>query len=497
MPSTSLISSSIRSFIFSSLLLTLLPLSLLNSTAATIPAQHQPPKSESEHQLQLQPSAKEISVYVIPIEGQITNAQLYILRRGLKEAVANNIDAVVLKINTPGGDVQTTLEMMDALKNFKGETLTFVDKEAMSAGAYISAATDGIYFHPNGILGAAAVIESTGAEVSETLKQKIGSYLRARVRSYSTEYRYRGDVIHAMMDPDFVFKIDDKVIKDKGELLTLTANEAVAEYGDPKQPLFASGIVDDVDQLLAKQYKGASYHIKNFELTWSEYFARWLNTITPILLGLGMLCLFIEFKTPGFGFFGITGILFLLIVFASSYVAGLAGHEAIIIFLIGLILIALELFVIPGIFVAGVLGILMLLGSILWALADIWPGDDFHITFDLFLQPLIDLALGLIIATAGILIIGRFFLKSWIWDALILRSSVGGGIQTISTEPDQADAEPGDRGVAITDLHPWGEVEIKGKRYSARVAVGAIDTNMEIEVVGKEDFGLIVKNFKQ
>lgn len=474
----------------------LLPLLLLflNLTAATAAPQTQEPESPA-----VQADAetvREISVYVIPIEGQISNAQLYILRRGLKEAVSNNIDAVVLKLNTPGGDVQTTLEMMDALKNFKGDTLTFVDKEAMSAGAYISAATDEIYFHPKGILGAAAVIESTGGEVSETLKQKIGSYLRARIRSYSTEHRYRGDVIHAMMDANYVFKIGDKVIKDKGELLTLTANEAVAEYGDPKQPLLAAGIVDNVDELLANQYKGATYHVKNFELTWSEYFARWLNTITPILLGLGMLCLFIEFKTPGFGFFGICGIVLLLIVFASSYVAGLAGHEAIIIFLIGLILIALELFVIPGVFVAGVIGILMVFGSIIWALADIWPGEDFHITFDLFLQPLIDLALGLIIAIAGIIIIGRFFLKTWIWDALVLRSSVGGGIHTTPTESQDTSAKVGDHGIAVTDLHPWGEVEIAGKRYGARVAVGAIDTNMEVEVVGKEDFGLIVRGMK-
>lgn len=468
--------------------LKLLPLLLfVNLTACSVFGEDQKGQREA---------GKEISVYVIPIEKQISDAQLYILRRGLKEAVANGIDAVVLKINTPGGDVQTTIDMMDALKNFKGETFTFVDKEAMSAGAYISAATDEIYFHPKGILGAAAVIESTGAEVSATLKQKIGSYLRARIRSYSEDHRYRGDVIHAMMDPDFVFKIGDKVIKDKGELLTLTANEAVAEYGDPKQPLLAAGIVNDVDELLAKQYKGASYHIKNFELTWSEYFARWLNTITPILLGIGILCLFIEFKTPGFGFFGISGIVLLLIVFASSYVAGLAGHEEIIVFLLGLVLIVLEIFFIPGVLILGGLGTLMVLGSIVWALADIWPGPDFQITFDLFVQPLIDLAIGLIIAIGGIILVGRFFLKTWIWDALVLRSSVGGGGSNVPTEVEQVGVRVGDRGMAVTDLHPWGEVEIDGKRYSARVAVGAIDTNMEVEVVGKEDFGLIVRSLK-
>lgn len=439
---------------------------------------------------------KEISVYVIPVEGEISNSQLYILRRGLKQAVVNNIDAVVLKINTPGGDLQSMLQMMEALENFKGDTVTFVDTEAISAGAYISASTDEIYFHPKGILGAAAVIQSAGAEVPATLKHKIDSYLRAKIRSYTTKYRYRGDVIRAMMDIDFVFKIGDKVIKEKGELLTLTANEAVVQYGEPPEPLLASGIVESVDQLLKKKYDGIPYHIKNFELTWSEYLARSLNTITPIMLGLGMLCLFIEFKTPGFGFFGISGIILLLIVFASSYIAGLAGHEEIIVFLFGLILIGIELFLIPGLLVAGVIGFLMVFGSIVWALADIWPGKEFQITPSLFVQPLIDFAIGLIIAAVGIVIVGRFFLKSWIWDALVLKSSVGEGADS-TREEGKKGPEIGDRGVAVTDLHPSGEVEIENKRYQARVSVKAILQNSEIEVVGKEDFGLIVKDVRK
>lgn len=438
-----------------------------------------------------------ISVYLIPIEGEINNAQLYILRRGLKEAMTNKIDAVVLKMNTPGGDVQTTLKMMEALNNFKGMTFTFVDTEAISAGAYISMATNAIYFHPKGVLGAAAVIESTGAEISATLKQKISSYLRARVRSYSSHQRYWGDVIHAMMDVDYIFKIGDTIIKDKGELLTLTADEAIVQYGDPKEPLLASGIVQTVDELLSTAYQGKPFEIKNFQLTWSEYFARWLNKMTPILLGIAMLCLFIEFKTPGFGIFGITGVVLLLIVFASSYVAGLAGYEGIIVFLIGTVLIMLELFVLPGFIIFGALGILLILGSIVWSLADIWPGTEFNITFDLFLQPLMDLAIGLIIAILGIVIISRFFLKSWFWNTLVLQFSVGKGIINPSAKDEEYTPKPGAHGIAVTDLHPWGEVEIDGKRYGAKVGIGIVDKNMKIEVIGKEDFGLIIRRLKE
>ena len=444
------------------------------------------------------PSSVKTSVYIIPIEGQISNAQFFIIRRALKQAVENNIDAVVLKINTPGGDLKSTLKIMEALDNFKGTTITFVSKEAMSAGAYIAAATNEIYFHPQGILGAAAVIQATGQEVSESLKQKIDSYLRARVRSYTQEHRYRGDVIRAMMDDDFVLKIDGQTIKDKGELLTLTAQEAVKEYGSPPEKLFGAGIFNSTDDLLNSKFGSGQYEVKDFLLTWSEDLARWLTKITPILLGLGLLLLFIEFKTPGFGIFGISGIVLLLVVFASSYVAGLAGHEAILVFAFGIILLAVELFILPGIMVAGILGLLMIFGSIIWALADIWPNKDFKFTFDLFLEPIIDLAIGLIIAISGIFILGRYFLKSWLWNILVLKSTVGApSTPTISQNPKDSSPQVGSRGIAITDLHPAGEVQINNIRYQAKVNVGEISKKSEIEVVQVTGFGLIVKEVQQ
>jgi len=446
-----------------------------------------------------QPASKELLVYVIPLEGEISTAQMYILRRGLKQAVQNKIDVAILKINTPGGDLETTLEMIEALENFKGETLTYVDTEAMSAGAYIAASTDDIFFNPRGILGAAAVIQQGGTEVPGTLKQKIDSYMRAKMRTHVSENRYRSDVIRAMMDTDFVFKIGDKLIKDKGELLTLTAQEAIEKYGDPPQPLLAAGIVDNIDELLKAKYGNQPYLIKNFELTWSEYLARWMNKITPILLGLGMLAIFIELKSPGFGFFGIVGIVLFLIVFASSYIAGLGGHEEVIIFILGLLLLGLEIFVIPGVFVVGALGILMILSSIIWALADVWPGSEFHITPEIFVEPFIELALGLIIACIGIAIIGRYFFHSRISDLLILKTFVGQ--KNDRSQGDQEneikEVQMGARGLTVTDLHPGGIVEINSKRYPARVNLEAIDKNTEIEVVGREDFGLIVKNIRK
>ena len=122
-------------------------------------------------------------VVIIPIRDQIAKPELYILRRGLKEAIDNKVDTIVLDMETPGGALDVTFEMLKALEKFPGKTVTYVNREAISAGALISAGTDEIYFSPAGVIGAAAPVLATGAEIDETMRSKIVSYLKARVRS--------------------------------------------------------------------------------------------------------------------------------------------------------------------------------------------------------------------------------------------------------------------------------------------------------------------------
>jgi membrane-bound serine protease (ClpP class) len=198
-------------------------------------------------------AAKKATVYVIPVRDQIGSPVLYMLRRGLKEAIERKADAVLLDMDTPGGELDVTFEIMEALAKFPGRTITFINKEAISAGAFISAATTDIYFAPDGRIGAAAPVMATGGEISETMKLKLLSYLKVRVRAISEGKGYRGQVISAMIDKDFELKIGDKVIKAKGELLSLTASEANATYGDPPSSLLGAGIAQGLDELLTKK----------------------------------------------------------------------------------------------------------------------------------------------------------------------------------------------------------------------------------------------------
>jgi len=434
-------------------------------------------------------------VVVIPVREQIAKPILYILRRGLKEAIEQKADVVVLDMKTPGGALDVTFDIMEALGKFPGETITYINTEAISAGAFISAMTDEIYFAPEGIIGAAAPVLATGGEIDKSMKLKIVSYLKARVRAISEGKGYRGQVISAMIDEDYELKIEDNVIKAKGELLSLTASEASKTYGDPPLPLLATGIAKSVEELLTAKFGAEGYTIKTLEVTWSEQLAVWLNAISPILLGLGLVALFIEFKTPGFGVFGIVGGLLLLVVFLGNFVAGLSGHEPMLVFALGFLLVVVEIFFLPGTVVMALIGIVLMLGSLVWSMADIWPNEPLVFSSDLFLGPLQNLLLGLVLAVVFFLLIYRFLPTGWIWNRLAVSGSVQGTGQSPEVE-EALQALTGREGVAATDLFPSGQVEIDGRRHEARMEVGYTKAGTRVRVVRHMEFGLIVEEIK-
>lgn len=438
------------------------------------------------------PAKRRTEVVVIPVRTEIARPVLYILRRGLKEAIEQKADVVVLDIKTPGGALDVTFDILEALEKFPGKTVAFVNNEAMSAGAFISAMTDEIWFTPDGVIGAAAPVTSTGQDVDKTMKLKVTSYLKARMRAISEGKGYRGQVISAMIDADTELKIGDKVLKEKGELLSLTATEASATYGEPAQPLLAAGIAKNVEALLSSKYGVGGYVVKTLEITWSERLAVLLNSVSPVLLGLGLLALFIEFKTPGFGAFGITGIALLAVVFLGNFVAGLSGHEPILVFALGVLLVGIELFFFPGTVAMALTGLILMLGSLLWSMADIWPDQPLVLSSDLLLVPMQKLLLALLIAGVGLALVSRFLPHGWIWNRLAVSGAVrGAGVPAERVQ--QQESLVGREGVAATDLFPSGQVDVGGRRYEARLEVSFAKAGTPVRVVRRTEFNLIVE----
>ena len=434
-------------------------------------------------------------VVVIPVREQVDSPLLFIIRRGLKEAIQDKADVVILDMKTPGGALDVTFEIMEALGKFPGKTITFVNDQALSAGAFISATTEEIWFAPRGKIGAAAPVSSTGQDIDKTMRQKVVSYLRAEVRSISEGKGYRGQVVSAMIDEDYELKIDDVVIKPKGELLTVTATEAMKTYGEPPLALLAAGVAKDITDLLTQKFGAGNFDVKTLEVTWSERLAVFLKTLSPLLLGVGLLALYMEFKTPGFGVFGVVGISCLAVVFLSNFVAGLSGHEPMLAFGIGVALIMVELFFFPGVVVFALTGLVLMLGSLVWSMADIWPNQPVSFNGDLFLLPLRDLGLGILVAVALVLALARFIPKGWFFSRLAITDAVDGAEQVAGSAPEigaAAGSLSGRIGVAVTGLYPSGQVEIDGRRYEARLEVGAAAPGMRVVVRRKTDFGLIV-----
>jgi len=447
--------------------------------------------------MKLEPGGK-VTVYVVPVQDEIAKPVLYILRRGLKEAIERKAGVVVLDMQTPGGRGDVAFDMMEALEKFPGLTVTYVDSEAMSAGAFIAAATKEIWFVPRGVIGAAAAVTAEGQDIPETMRLKINSFLRAKMRAISENEGYRGQVISAMIDKDYELKIGDTVIKAKGELLSLTATEASKGYGDPPRPLLAAGIAKDLDDLLRQRFGANGYEIVQLNVTWSEQLAVWLNDISAVLMGLGVVCLIIEFKTPGFGFFGIAGIGLLALVFLGHYVAGFSGHEPVILFAVGLLLVAGEIIFFPGVAVVALSGVVLILGSLVWAMADIWPNQPLTVAVsgDILLAPLVNLGAGLFLALVLGVLAARLLPKGWVWDRMVLQGAGGTAAQFAGSAPDtvvETASLVGARGVVVTGLFPSGQIEIDGRRYEAKLAMGSAPVGSVVVVTRASDFNLVVE----
>jgi len=435
--------------------------------------------------------------YVIPVKTQIGKPTLFALRSGVKAAIEAKADVVLLDMDTPGGELGVTLEIMKILDRFPGKTVTYVGGDAISAGAIIASVTQEIYFESKATIGSAEPVSGSGQDIDESMKRKVLGFMKSKLRAYTNDYRYRSEVISAMVDPEVELKIGEEVISAKGELLNINAEEAITSYGDPPEPLLGHGIHASVDDVIKALAGSEAVERLDYRVTWSLELANWLMMLSPILMGIGGLLLFAEFKTPGFGIFGIGGLILLAIVFFGHNVAGLSGNEAFLVFLLGAALVFAEVFLMPGVMVLAIPGILLMLGSLFWGMADIWPSEtrNYEFTLDVFVGPFYNIAAGTLVALVLILAFIKFMPDSFIWNQLVLSRSIAGTSRE-TVEGSRSAREGtlvGFEGIAVTDLYPTGEVEIEGYRYSAQLEVGTLNKGERIRVAKSGPFGLIVE----
>ena len=289
-----------------------------------------------------------------------------------------------------------------------------------------------------------------------------------------------------MNDPDFELKIGDKIIKKKGELLTLTAKEA-SQIIDGK-PLLSDGTAKTLADAL-KLASGDKIKIKSLKITWAEKVAKYISAISPVLMGLGFMLIFIDIKSGGFGILGGLGVGVLLIVFVGANLSGIAGHEEIIVFAIGAVLVAVEIFFLQGTIFLALIGEALMLGSLAWALGDILPSRNFDYNSDAFLNGFSQVGMGIVIAIILTALLWRFLPETRFMKNLILQTQKNSDENNV----DKSESPIGKIGVALTDFMPSGKVEVDGKIIEATAIFGHIHTNDKVEIVGKKDFNFTAK----
>ena len=465
-------------------------------------------------------------VRIIPIRGDIEPSLAAFIRREGQKARNEKAEYIVFEIDTFGGRVDTALQIASYIMSINDAvTLAWVrgGESSMgvswSAGALIAFSCSGIYMAPGTSIGAAAPV-TMGADGSTALAdEKTVSAVRSQMAALAERNGHPVDIALAMVDFDvelWEVNIDGvtramsknelermeasggkperiRVISSPGKLLSLTAGEAslygLASIAADMQSLLASlGVTGEVSE----SSPGLADSIISFLTS---------STVQVILIIAGLVLIFVEFNTPGFGIPGVSAIICFLLVFGSGLLLGRVESLEIILFLLGLGLLAVELFLIPGFGIVGISGLVLIGLSLLFSMQDfIIP--RFSWERELMGRNAVVVLSGLIAAAAGIAVIAMAGPKLKILDRIMLKTRItgtaggpdpdGGNAELIGMEDDYA-ALTGKIGTAESVLRPSGRAQIDGKIYTVEADGEYIDNGRGIIVTRVRGNRIVVR----
>ena len=418
--------------------------------------------------LPFQAQANEEVVYIAPLENTVEDGLYAFLDRAISIAEENGASAIIFKINTPGGIVSSAEKIGKLFSDTSVKTIAWVDNRALSAGAFISLNADQIYMSPGSTMGAAAIITGSGNAANEKAQS---AWLAAMESAAEKNGR---DPSYAMAMADASIELPQGIVSEGG-LLTLTENSA-AEVG------YSEGTVNNLEELLAK-IGLENAEVRNVEETFVEKFARFLTNpiVIPILLTIGLLGIVIELFSPGFGIPGFVGITSLILYFFGHMIAGFAGYEALLLFIIGLIFIILEFFVPGGII--GSIGLIAVIGSLFMA-----TDNNTLIAVSLLIAVMVSL-------TVSILLVKVFnknmkFLKKMVLkDATTTEEGYVSNVNRVELL--------GKVGTALTPLRPAGIAYIDEERVDVVTEGSFVNQDSDVIVVKVEGSRIVVRERKK
>ena len=417
-------------------------------------------------------------VYVIPIEGVIDLGLAPFVERILDKAAASGAAAVILEIDTFGGRVDAAVLIRDAVLRSKVKTVAFINKRAISAGALISLAAEHLVMAEGGTIGAATPVQiGLPGAPAQPVEEKTVSYLRKEFRA-TAEARKRPPVLaEAMVDAD----VEIPGVIAKGKLLTLTTEEAL-------QHKLIDFRADNMERVL--EFLGlAEAEIRYASETWAESLVRVLThpIVSGVLIAVGTLGILVEIQSPGFGVPGAVGLTSLALFLWGHWLVRLAGWEEFLLIGIGLILLAIEVFLVPGFGIFGGLGIAALLSGL--GLSLVGAGATWAVILSALGQVLLALLIAMVVALAVLRVVPRLpFGRSLVLETGLPAES------GYASAPEADRRWLGKRGTAASTLRPAGIAHFDHERVDVVTEGEFVEAGEAIEVVRVDGNRIVVRS---
>jgi membrane-bound serine protease (ClpP class) len=416
-------------------------------------------------------------VLVAPIEGMIDLGLVPFVERVIQTAESEGAAAVILEVNTFGGRVDAAVAIRDLLLRSPVPTVVFVNKRAISAGALITLAAEKVVVASGATIGAATPVQMGGDGQSAPVQEKTVSYVRKEFRATADARGRPGNVAEAMVDAD----VEIEGLVEKGKLLTLTTEDALRHKVADHQ-------ADDLIALLPLVgLEGAT--IRAAGVNWAERVVRFLThpVVSSLLITLAMLGLVVELRTPGFGVAGLIGLFCLAAFFWGHWIVRLVGWEEVLLVTGGVLLLALEIFVIPGFGIAGVIGGLAILAGLTSSLFGTGA------TLRTVIYAASRVAISGAVALGASLVLLRFLpllpagRKLVLSTALPAGGSVGHAGAAVTLQ--------GEVGVALTSLRPAGIAEIGRRRVDVVTSGEYIEAGQYVKVIEEAGSRVVVEAY--
>lgn len=421
-------------------------------------------------------------VYHFSINEEIAPAATLRVEKAMEEAKEINADLIVVHINTFGGTLDDADKIRSAFLQSDIPVYAYINNNAASAGALIAIACDSIYMHSGSSIGAATVVDMAG----EVQPDKFQSYMRSLMRTTAEARGRRPDIAQAMVDPDIYVE----GVSDSGKVLTFTTSEAI-EYG------FCEAEVESERELL--EHAGISeYTIQEQRYTFIDKLIGFL--VNPFLSGVLIMFIiggiYFELQQPGIGFPLIVALTAAALYFAPLYLDGLATYWEIIIFIVGLVLIAIEIFVVPGFGIAGVSGIVCVVVGLVFSMVGNVGFDFSGIPAGIVSSRLMIVLLAIAASLPLSIWLGKKLFESTLFGGLALSTTENTG-EGFTIATNQMQSLTGSKGVAYTILRPAGKIIVDDRIYDAVAQFGYIEKGSSVEVVECENGSVIVKKIEK